>query len=522
MRPTVSSFTPSGHLAQPRYACIINRVGNYQQVTRPDPEVQAGRALRRLRLSHGWSQEEVARLMQAYGYDFHQTMIAKIEAAQRPLRVRELADFAVLYGVGVHELIYPPSGSPEEIDQEIAEVATEREAIQRHAEEAAYNLDSARAALVAAEETHRTLASQLAMLAGRLAFLQDERNKFAHWETSEGSAPSQWLAGHAAMESFSDFAQRESESLIGMLSQITELPVDESRELVQLALAEVSAKWEEPEVATKPREWVLGCAIWLYRNSHRSLYGHPDRPSVTSAVRALERSLAPASDKSPSADVWITGALAVAASATPEIEPSVDLVRTQPNQVEFPFRLEQGKPSDRAKAVPEPERVERADQLVTALYHTHYRSLVRLAMLLARDLPMAEETVQDSFVNMYSAVRNDRLKGDEDALHYLRQSVITRSRSARRHRMTADRNAPKPEPDTSTTECTVTGTLEERSAVTTALRSLPARQREALVLRYYADLSEEQVAQAMGISRSAVRVNTARAKSALRSVLGDK
>ena len=53
---------------------------------RPDPEVQAGRALRRLRTARGWSQEEVGRRMKAYGYDFHQTMIAKIEAAQRPLQ----------------------------------------------------------------------------------------------------------------------------------------------------------------------------------------------------------------------------------------------------------------------------------------------------------------------------------------------------------------------------------------------------------------------------------------------------
>lgn len=86
-------------------------------VRRPDPEVQAGRALRRLRLSRGWPQEQVATYMRDSGYDFHQTMIAKIEAAQRPLRVRELADFAALYGVEVHELIYAPNSSLAEVDQ---------------------------------------------------------------------------------------------------------------------------------------------------------------------------------------------------------------------------------------------------------------------------------------------------------------------------------------------------------------------------------------------------------------------
>src|SRR6266567_8315108 len=87
---------------------------------RHDPEAEAGRALRLLRQARDWSQEEVAARMRAYGYDFHQTMIAKIEAAQRPLRVRELADFAALYGIEVHELIYPPAGSLKEVSREIA------------------------------------------------------------------------------------------------------------------------------------------------------------------------------------------------------------------------------------------------------------------------------------------------------------------------------------------------------------------------------------------------------------------
>jgi hypothetical protein len=70
---------------QANHACTVNRVENDRIAVgarRPDPEVQAGRALRRLRLARGWSQEEVVVRMTAYGYDFHQTMIAKIEAAR--------------------------------------------------------------------------------------------------------------------------------------------------------------------------------------------------------------------------------------------------------------------------------------------------------------------------------------------------------------------------------------------------------------------------------------------------------
>jgi RNA polymerase sigma-70 factor (sigma-E family) len=157
-----------------------------------------------------------------------------------------------------------------------------------------------------------------------------------------------------------------------------------------------------------------------------------------------------------------------------------------------------------------------AEQAVTAIYGAHYRSLVRLAVLLVRDVATAEEVVQDSFVAMHSAWR--RLRDNDKALSYLRQSVVNRSRSVLRHRVVVDRNAPKPAPDMPSAEQGALALLE-RSAVVTALRALPARQREALVLRYYADMSEAQIATAMGISRGAVKSHTARAIAALRTLL---
>lgn len=157
-----------------------------------------------------------------------------------------------------------------------------------------------------------------------------------------------------------------------------------------------------------------------------------------------------------------------------------------------------------------------ADRAVTVLYAAHYRSLVRLAALLLRDVGAAEEVVQDSFVAMHDGWR--RLRDNDKALSYLRQSVVNRSRSVLRHRVVVDRNAPKPPPDEPSAEQGAI-TLLERSAVVTALRTLPARQREALVLRFYGDLSEAQIAAAMGISKGAVKSHTARAMTALRSVL---
>jgi len=157
-----------------------------------------------------------------------------------------------------------------------------------------------------------------------------------------------------------------------------------------------------------------------------------------------------------------------------------------------------------------------ADRAVTVLYAAHYRSLVRLAALLLRDVATAEEVVQDSFVAMHDGWR--RLRDNDKALSYLRQSVVNRSRSVLRHRVVVDRNAPKPPPDMPSAEQGAI-TLLERSAVVTALRTLPARQREALVLRFYGDLSEAQIAATMGITKGAVKSHTARAMTALRSVL---
>jgi RNA polymerase sigma-70 factor (sigma-E family) len=157
-----------------------------------------------------------------------------------------------------------------------------------------------------------------------------------------------------------------------------------------------------------------------------------------------------------------------------------------------------------------------ADRVVTEIYHGEYKSLVRLAVLLVHDVPTAEEVVQDAFEAMHTAWR--RLRDSEKALSYLRQAVVNKSRSVLRHRTVVDRNAPKPAPDEPSAEHGALA-LIERSAVVAALRTLPDRQREAIVLRYYADLSEADIAATMGISRGAVKSHTARAMAALKSIL---
>jgi RNA polymerase sigma-70 factor (sigma-E family) len=157
-----------------------------------------------------------------------------------------------------------------------------------------------------------------------------------------------------------------------------------------------------------------------------------------------------------------------------------------------------------------------ADTALTALYTSHYRQLVRLAALLLDDLSVSEEVVQDAYVRMHGSWH--RIRDPDAAIGYLRTTVVNLARSRLRRRMVAQRHAPKPMPDAASAEH---GAFErlERDRLIRALRELPARQRECLVLRYYADLSEAQIAETMGISPGAVKSHASRGMATLRASL---
>jgi RNA polymerase sigma-70 factor (sigma-E family) len=163
-----------------------------------------------------------------------------------------------------------------------------------------------------------------------------------------------------------------------------------------------------------------------------------------------------------------------------------------------------------------------ADTAVEELYAAHYRRLVRLSVLLVRDVGTAEEVVQDSFVAMHGKWRG--LKDPEKGLAYLRQTVVNRSRSVLRRRgvetryqMSLGGNA-VPTGQGADEDALAS---ERRAHVLDAMRALPNRQREVLALRYYLDLSEADIAQTLGISRGAVKSHASRGAASLRQLLED-
>jgi RNA polymerase sigma-70 factor (sigma-E family) len=173
---------------------------------------------------------------------------------------------------------------------------------------------------------------------------------------------------------------------------------------------------------------------------------------------------------------------------------------------------------------PERREASTAAAAVTALYQAHALGLMRLAHIVLGDRQSAEDVVQEAFCGLYR--RWDQLSDTGKALQYVRSSVINGCRSVQRR--AARRSQPDVPITAGFTEVTVMSaeadvlTSEERRQVMQAVRRLPGRQREALVLQYYLDLSADETAAAMGISPSTVRSATHRALSAVERMLQDR
>jgi DNA-directed RNA polymerase specialized sigma24 family protein len=184
-----------------------------------------------------------------------------------------------------------------------------------------------------------------------------------------------------------------------------------------------------------------------------------------------------------------------------------------------------------------------ADRAVTDMYQSHYRQLVRLAVLLAGDLGTAEEIVQDAFADMHGAWR--WLGTSDAAAAFLRRAVVARSRSVPPDFAATFPVAPQyPDPQdpggsaplrpvvppaagagsaagsgSAAAAGAGAGPADDQPAIIPALRKLVPAQREALVLRLYLDLDEDQIAAATQASRAAVAGHLQAALAALQDVV---
>ncbi len=152
---------------------------------------------------------------------------------------------------------------------------------------------------------------------------------------------------------------------------------------------------------------------------------------------------------------------------------------------------------------------------VTDLFREHHLELVRLALAMTGDLATAEDVVQDAFERLHRGW--PRLREPSNGLAYVRSSVLNGCRSAQRRAAVARKHSPElagtqAAPDAGSS-------LDDRAELEGALRLLPHRQQEVLVLRYYLDLDVAEIAGLLRIVPSAVRSNCSRGLAALASAL---
>lgn len=156
------------------------------------------------------------------------------------------------------------------------------------------------------------------------------------------------------------------------------------------------------------------------------------------------------------------------------------------------------------------------DAGITGLFRDHHLELVRLALVMVGDLATAEDVVQDAFEKLHR--RWGGQPGPDNSLAYVRSSVLNGCRSVYRRAAVARKHVPQLVPTAA--DAGPESATADRNELAQALRSLPRRQREVLVLRYYMDLEIAEIASTLRIAPSAVRSNCSRGLAALARSVG--
>jgi RNA polymerase sigma-70 factor (sigma-E family) len=153
---------------------------------------------------------------------------------------------------------------------------------------------------------------------------------------------------------------------------------------------------------------------------------------------------------------------------------------------------------------------------VIALFRARYPEMVRLADLLGADDP--EDIAQEAFARLIR--KHGSLRDPAAALAYVRASVCNLTRNRHRHLRVVRLRTPAARPEDSSEQAVIL--REDHREVLAALAGLPPRRREAIVLRYWLDLSEREIAAAMGVSPGTVKSNVSRGLAALAAALRER
>lgn len=158
------------------------------------------------------------------------------------------------------------------------------------------------------------------------------------------------------------------------------------------------------------------------------------------------------------------------------------------------------------------------DRLLVDLFEREGRSLVRLARLFVDDRNAAEDLVQEAFIRLARSA--NRIKDDAKAAAYLRSIVLNLARDHNRRGLVSLRHR-LPLDDERAQEVDELVLRDDQRQILEALRDLPHRQRDCLVLRYYQELGIDDIADTLGISRNSVKTHLQRGLTAMESRLGD-
>jgi len=153
---------------------------------------------------------------------------------------------------------------------------------------------------------------------------------------------------------------------------------------------------------------------------------------------------------------------------------------------------------------------------VTALFEEHYASLVRMARLLVDDRETAEDVVMDAFTSLYR--RWAAVRDPDEGYRYVRSCVLNGARSQLRRRRLRRRHESRSHQQEAIRDGLETNEAD-RSTLMQLLGTLPYRQRQVLVLRYFVDLTEAQIAYELGVSPGSVKTHAFRGLAALARAL---